>query len=272
MKSKYNMTQAENIFLARRNYNIMNIAICDDDKKICEFLEGKIRTVYQNAFIKSFYDADTLWQMAKEAPKCAPDILLLDIQMSCMDGMELARKLRGIGWKTILIFITAYADYVFDAFDVGAFHYLVKPVSDKKLVQVLNKAAEQLAQDTQDTKNMDADMDAADARRIAVKSGGVHTSVRVSDIVYAEVFNRKVVLHTTTQSIEYYGKLKNLENELGDDFYRSHRSYLVHLKYVTKYDSSVIFLQGGQVMMAKQNYAGFVKAYMAYIKRTGCLS
>ncbi|MDE7206835.1 MAG: LytTR family DNA-binding domain-containing protein [Lachnospiraceae bacterium] len=245
----------------------MNIVICDDDKKICGFLEDKIKTIYQNALIKSFYDADTLWRAAKEEPKQPPDILLLDIQMNRMDGMELARKLRRIGWKTILIFITAYADYVFDAFDVGAFHYLVKPVSDKKLVEVLHKAVCQLAQEKPGMEHMGGDTDTNNARRIAVKSGGVHTSVKVSDIVYAEVFNRKVVIHTTTEHIEYYGKLKSLEHELGGDFYRPHRSYLVNLKYVTKYDSSVIFLQTGQVMMAKQNYAGFVKAYMAYMKR-----
>lgn len=246
----------------------MNIAICDDDRKICGYLEEKVRTIYQNAFIKSYYDADTLWQAAKEEPKRAPDILLLDIQMSHIDGMELARKLRSIGWKTILIFITAYADYVFEAFDVGAFHYLVKPVSDKKLAEVLHKAANQLAQEKHEINCAHTDSDTTDVRRIAVKNGGMHISVKVSDIVYAEVFNRKVMLHTTTQSIEYYGKLKNLEDELGVDFYRPHRSYLVNFKYVIKYDSSVIFLQGGQVMMAKRNYAGFVKAYMAYIKRT----
>ena len=86
----------------------MNIAICDDDRKTCAFLEEKVRTIYQNAFIKSFYDADTLWRAAKKEPKRAPDILLLDIQMNCMNGMELARNLRGIGWQTVLIFITAY--------------------------------------------------------------------------------------------------------------------------------------------------------------------
>ncbi len=247
----------------------MNIAICDDDRKTCAFLEEKVRTIYQNAFIKSFYDADTLWRAAKKEPKRAPDILLLDIQMNCMNGMELARKLRGIGWQTVLIFITAYADYVFEAFDVGAFHYLVKPVSDKKLAEVLHKAEDLLTQEKHEIKYADMDFDnTTDARRIAVKNAGVHTSVKVSDIVYAEVFNRKVALHTTTQSIEYYGKLKDLEDELGADFYRPHRSYLINLKYVIKYDSSVIFLQGGQVMMAKRNYAGFVKAYMAYIKRT----
>lgn len=246
----------------------MNIVICDDDQKICGFLEEKIRSVCHNAFVKSFYDADTLWREAKKEPKRAPDILLLDIQMNCMNGMELARKLRSIGWQTVLIFITAYADYVFDAFDVGAFHYLVKPVSDKKLAEVLHKAEDLLTQEKHEAKHADTDVDTADGRRIAVKNAGVHTSVKVSDIVYAEVFNRKVALHTTTQSIEYYGKLKELEDELGADFYRPHRSYLINLKYVIKYDSSVIFLQGSQVMMAKRNYAGFVKAYMAYIKRT----
>lgn len=246
----------------------MNIVICDDDQKICGFLEEKIRSVCHNAFVKSFYDADTLWRAAKKEPKRAPDILLLDIQMNCMNGMELARKLRSIGWQTVLIFITAYADYVFDAFDVGAFHYLVKPVSDKKLAEVLHKAEDLLTQEKHEAKHADMDVDTADGRRIAVKNAGVHTSVKVSDIVYAEVFNRKVALHTTTQSIEYYGKLKELEDELGADFYRPHRSYLINLKYVIKYDSSVIFLQGSQVMMAKRNYAGFVKAYMAYIKRT----
>lgn len=243
----------------------MNIAICDDDKKICGFFEEKIKAVYQNATIISYSDADEFWTAAKRAPKQAPDILLLDIRMERMNGMELARKLRSIGWKTILIFVTAYADFVFDAFDVGAFHYLVKPVSDKKLEEVLRKAEEQFREEKADIKNMDAGRD--EEKRITVKSGGVHTTVKASDIVYAEVFNRKVVLHTTEECIEYYGKLQSLADELGDDFYRPHRAYLVNLKYVIKYDSSVIFVQGGQVMMAKQNYAGFVKAYMFYMKR-----
>lgn len=238
----------------------MTIAICDDDRKVCRFFEKKIKSIYQNADIKSFYDTSEIWNIAKRQSIQAPDILLLDIQMDRMNGMELAKKLRSIGWKTILIFITAYADYVFDAFEVGAFHYLVKPVSDKKFEEVLHKAALQVQQENTDAGRKPE-------KRIIVKRGGVHTTVKVSDIIYAEVFNRKVVLHTTAERIEYYGKLKSLADELGDDFYRPHRAYLVNLKYVIKYDHSVVFLQGSQVMMAKQNYAGFVRAYMSYMKR-----
>ena len=123
-----------------------------------------------------------------------------------MNGMELAQKLRSIGWKTILIFITAYADYVFDAFDVGAFHYLAKPISDKKFEEVLHKAAEQF--DKQKTNVKNTDIVRNDEKWIMVKRGGVHITIKVSDIIYAEIFNRKVVLYTTVESIEYYRKLK----------------------------------------------------------------
>lgn len=239
----------------------MNIVICDDDKNICGLLQEKIKVIYPQAVVNCCYDGNGLLDMT-----LAPDILLLDIQMEGMDGMKLAGRLRNKGWKTILIFITAYADYVFDAFDVGAFHYLVKPVSDERFYEVLRKAAAQLTHNRAELKCADAGIEGR-KRQITVKSGGVHTNVNVSDIVYAEVFNRKVVIHTITESIEYYGKLKTLKDELGEDFYRPHRAYLVHLKYITKYDSSVIFLTCGQVLMAKQNYAGFVKAYMAYMKR-----
>lgn len=242
----------------------MKIVICDDDKNICTLFAHKIKSIYPQSDIKCLYDGEGLLHMAQTEK--APDILLLDIQIDSADGMELARKLRDQGWKSILIFITAYADYVFDAFDVGAFHYLVKPVSDEKLGEVLYKAVEQCRQDKSEMEPTEAG--AEPEKCIMVKRGGISTSIKASDIVYAEVFNRKVVIHTTTDSIEYYGKLKSLEDELGGDFYRPHRAYLVHLKYVTKYDRSVIFLQGGQVMMAKQNYAGFVKAYMSYMKRT----
>ena len=69
-----------------------------------------------------------------------PDILFLDIQMPGMDGMETAKMLRQDNENMILIFVTAAEEYVFQAFDVGAFHYLVKPFSDEKLKEVVTKA------------------------------------------------------------------------------------------------------------------------------------
>ena len=76
--------------------------------------------------------------------------------------------------------------------------------------------------------------------------------VLCSEIVYAEVFNRKILLHTLEEEIEYYGKIADLERELGEDFFRTHRSYLVHFQYVLKYDASSVFLEKGEALIEKE--------------------
>lgn len=88
-------------------------------------------------------------------------------------------------------------------------------------------------------------------------------------IVYAEVFNRKVVIHKLDDEIEYYGKMSDLEAVAGDSFFRPHRAYLVNFKYVEKYDATTIYLEKGSALMAKQNYPDFVKKYMKYNQRKG---
>ena len=61
--------------------------------------------------------------------------------------------------------------------------------------------------------------------------------------------------------------MSELEKEVGDDFFRSHRAYLVHFKYVEKYDASTIYLEKGTALMAKQKFPDFVKKYMQYNER-----
>ena len=99
---------------------------------------------------------------------------------------------------------------------------------------------------------------------IIVASNGIHIKIYLKDIIYAEVFNRKIVIHTINDDIEYYGKMSDLENMVGEDFFRPHRAYLINMKYVEKYDSNNIYLEKGQVLMAKKNYKNFVKHYMDY--------
>lgn len=105
---------------------------------------------------------------------------------------------------------------------------------------------------------------------LLVKAGGTCSRVFFKDIVYAEVFNRKITLHKKDGNIEYYGRMADLEKQAGADFFRSHRAYLVHFKYVEKYTASVIYLENGkEVLMAKKRFAAFVKAYLQYNRRKG---
>lgn len=236
----------------------MKIAVCDDEKEIRELLGEKITRLYPQASLIFFASGEEL--LAAEE---VPDILLLDIQMDGKNGMEVARELRKNHKDMILIFVTALEEYVFQAFDVGAFHYLVKPFQDKKLENVLEKAVEQY-RDRREKKP-----ETVENPYILVHTQGTHRKIFLDTIVYAEVFNRKVLIHTTDGEIEYYGKLSELERMAGEDFFRSHRAYLIHFPYVVKYDASTIYLEKGQVLMAKKNYPEFVKRYLKYNQRKG---
>ena len=226
----------------------MRIAICDDEENIRMVLAEKLRNMVSTAEILLYPSGESL------LTALPPDILLLDIQMPGQSGMEIAQELRRRNRKMILIFVTALEEYVYQAFDVGAFHYLVKPFPDEKFAAVLQNAVRQYWEQTATVQEPD----------ILIKAGGVHTRVRWEDVVYAEVFNRKVLIHSTHGDIEYYGKLSSLEQQAGEDFFRSHRAYLVHFKYVVKYDSSMIYLENGSALMAKQRYRDFVKQYLRY--------
>lgn len=230
----------------------MQIAICDDETSMGQILEEKVKKLLPDAVVEIYLSGDELILSGFQ-----PDLLFLDIRMPGKDGMETARMIRRNNKDMILIFVTAVEEYVFQAFDVGAFHYLVKPFSDEKLEEVVKRAIKTI----EDNSTND------DEKYIMIQSSGSHIKVFLRDIVYAEVFNRKVMLHTRNADIEYYGKLKDLSVIAGTDFFRTHRAYLVHFKYVVKYDANCITLEKGTALIAKQNYPEFVKQYLKYNQR-----
>lgn len=238
----------------------MQIAVCDDEKEIRDMFAEKIGQLYPKADLPLYQSGEELLLSDNE-----PDIRLLDIKMPGKNGMETARELRKKNKMTIIIFVTALDDFVFQAFDVGAFHYLVKPFDDRKFAEVLQNAIEW----SEDRRKLENAGRKGEMPNLVITTGGKHITVNLEDVVYAEVFDRKVILHTMDADIEYYGKMKELEEKVGDEFYRTHRSFLVNFSFIRKYDATTIYLERGQVLMAKQNYQGFVKQYLRYNQRKG---
>lgn len=235
----------------------LRIAICDDEKQIRDMITQKISRICPGAEVMQYASGEEVLSDQEGV-----DILLLDIQMSGKNGIETAKSLRKRKDKVIIIFITALEEYVFQAFDVGAFHYLLKPFSDEKFFTVLRKAVKEWEEKRAVTEK--------ESRFIIIKTGSVHTRVNLEDIIYAEVYDRKIMLHTTTEEMEYYGKMGDLEKMTGEDFFRSHRAFLIHLKYIVKYDAASVYLENGnKALLAKQKYSEFVKAYLKYNRRKG---
>ena len=234
----------------------MIIAVCDDERELRGELADKIHRHCPGAAITVFSSGSELLASAGRF-----DIIFLDIGMDGLDGMQTARELRKNGCRAVIIFVTAFEDRVFDAFDVGAFNFLVKPVSDDRFGEVLKKAIDSCT---------NADIADKDERYITVKSGRVNTRLTLSEIMYAEVLDRKLTLHTVNGEVEYYGRLSEFENCTDDRFFRTHRAYLINLRYLEKYTSSEVTMENGdKVLLAKQRYSALVKAYMRYIKEGG---
>ena len=233
----------------------MRIAICDDEKRICAILAEKVGKICPGAEILTYASGKELL-----GADILPDILLLDIKMPGLSGMDVAKTLRDRDWRKILIFITGEEDQVFNSFDLHAFHFLVKPVADEKLKEVLENAVKDLKRSEGESGKND--------KYIEIQSGTSHIRVNLSLLLYAEVYDRKTIIHLKNESIEYYGQLSALESLVGKDFYRIHRSYLVNMKYVERYDRTSVTLKGGDnIPISRREYDGFLKAYLEYSRR-----
>lgn len=233
----------------------MRIAICDDEEKVRLVLIKKVSKIFPDCIVEGFSSGGELLDATEQ-----PDILLLDIKMAGTSGLETARKIRLKNDKMILIFITGEEGYVYDAFDVQAFHFLVKPIPEDRLQEVLEKAKQYYLKHIKSEK-----------KYTMITSGGMHIRLCLNDVIYAEVFNSKVIVHTVDGDVEYYGKLTAFEKIAGEDFFRTHRAFLVNMKYVIKYDASNVYFDQGVALLSKKNYPTFVRALMRYNTQKGLL-
>ncbi len=234
----------------------MRIAVCDDEQAIRAAIVERIQRLYPSFEVQEYPDGESLLGSAQDF-----QIAFLDIRMEGLSGMETARRIRRKNPQALLVFLTAWEEYVFQAFDVGAFHYLLKPLNKEKFYQVLESAVQKACE-------IGGLQSHNPKKSIVLKLGAVTRKIYRDDIVYAEAQNRKVMLHTTSENLEFYARLSDLERDLGNDFARPHRSYLVNLRYVLKYCATDITLEDGTtILLAKQRYQGFVKKYLQYMKR-----
>lgn len=185
------------------------------------------------------------------------DVIFLDIKLQKLSGIAAARELRKTNIKSKIIFVTSFKEYVFEAFDVCAFHYLLKPVSQEKISSILSKILHE------------AHSDELNNLYIIIKKGKDTIKILLDKIYFFEVQNRIVIIHTKDSIIEYYDKISNIESSISkNNFFRCHRSYIVNLKYIKKFCKTEILLDNDEkILLSKNKYSEFSKAFLKYLKR-----
>lgn len=232
--------------------NIINVAICDDEKIQVELLDKYVKNwaVKNNkiAHIEFFNSAESFdfsWGMNKKY-----GILLLDIQMPGLNGVELAKKIRKEDAFINIIFITAISDYIQEGYDVSAINYLIKPIKEEKLHECLDRAANKIHKEE---------------KVILLDVVGEIIKVNQDDIIYIEAFSHTIDVHTTKSKYITRKNIGTIEKELDENsFVRCHRSYIVGLKHIKRIGKTDIELDNGSIVPVSRRL--YSKTNMAFIR------
>ena len=173
------------------------------------------------------------------------------------DGMETAKLLRRRGDHSLLVFVTVLKELVFDAFQVEAYDYLLKPLDRARFKQTMERVLRSLDRKT--------------AEDIVIQRGTGCEVVLLSDIVYCEVLGRKIYLHKHDGTVsDYYDKLEDLERRVDGRFFKCHRSFLVNLDYVRGcQDGQVLLAQGERIPASRLRERELTQALLRYMKERG---
>ena len=227
------------------------IAICEDMEEDIMYVSFAVNKWAKKENItldiETFPSAESF--LFRYAEQKAFDILLLDIEMPSMNGIELAKKIRRDNDAVQIIFITGYTDYIAEGYEVSALHYLIKPLSDKKLSEVLDRAALKIRKNE---------------KSLFLSISGEMVRIPIYGIKYLEVQQNYVTIHSKK---DYTVKktLGQFERELDERFYRMGRSFIVNLSYIDKITKTGVFLSDGSVIpLPRGQYEPLNKAFIAH--------
>lgn len=238
---------------------MLSIAVCDDEVLDCCKIAGSIKEILKELdvpfIIRQFYSGKELLQAVGEF-----DIIFLDIMMGGMDGIETARVLRDKAYENILVFISSSRGYVFEAYDVEAFQYLVKPVEHGKLRSILQRMVLKLQKDSPEF--------------ILIQIQGQTRKLFLKNIFYFEIRGRVISAHSADGVFQCYGQIGGLEAHLQDKgFFRCHKSFLVNLNCVDEYGHQELILENGEkIPIAKRRQTAFEQELIALMKKSGGIS
>lgn len=240
---------------------MFKLAVCDDDAserdELCALLErynGQNEphfsfSVYQNAL-------DLLADI-----QCGErfDLLLLDIVMPGLSGIEAAREIRSCDCSVKIVFLTSSPDYALESYDVGACRYQLKPVREDRLFAMLSEIL--------------AELERADAESLVLRCRDGLTRIPLDSIEYCEVSGKTVCFHLFGgKRLESSGNLERIsESLLGHrNFYRPHRSYMINLDFVSSISYQAVTMAGSvKIPLPRGKYAGLRSAFLDWTAQRG---
>lgn len=234
---------------------MIKFAVCDDEPFMAEKITNLLSAYMLDRHLDSYQVETYADGVSLLESRCDFDLLFLDIRMRHPDGMETARLLRKRKYSGLLVFVTVLKEFVFDAFEVQALDYLLKPLDSGHFRRTMDRAVLYLKE--QKGKN------------ILIKKGKSYEIIPMPEITYCEVQGRKIYIHQTGgKATDCYEKLEDFEKRLDGRFFRCHRSFIVNLGCVRGCaDSQILLSCGGSIPVSRLRERDFAEALLCYMKR-----
>lgn len=228
----------------------LQIAICDDESSQIESLTHAVKEWVANSGhsckVDAFPSADSF--LFTHGSGGEYHILLLDVEMPGMSGIDMAKELRRGGNRAEIIFITSHFEFYGEGYEVDALHYLIKPISQEKLFSVLSKAAERLAEEPPS---------------VLINCDGEVIKLPERDILFVESALHYVSIRTASREYRIKESLSSFSQKLSEDFYHAHRSYYVSLKHIVRISRTSLTLDGGwEIPLSRGKYDDINRKYI----------
>ena len=239
----------------------MIIAICDSDEASRERLTriiGRLEARRNEAVTLHTFESGEQLLFALDDPVDPPDIVILDAELPGVSGVELGKELRAKGHAGIIVFVTQSDQYVFDAFDLGAFNYVIKDLSSAKSEAAAMQRLESV---------LFSAMDAADRRHrkyLLLNGISEHRSVPIDSISHFEVRKHIVIAcFGNGEEFEFVSTLQHIEDVLlSQGFVRIHRSFVVNSAFVERYTYKHCVMRNGKELPVGRQYYKVLKTAM----------
>lgn len=234
---------------------MIRIAVCDNDREDLKNASDMVRNwADENGIEIELYQFENGDDLLSQTTVCRMDIILLDIIMPMLNGMETAKELREHDTSVSIIFLTSSPEYALESYDVKARGYLLKPVDDKKLKDLLDDVSQMFLEEP---------------KHLIVKTEFGYQKLYYRDIEWIEAQNKTIFIYMRNgRQVKTAETLHSFESKLviGEGFFKCHRSYIVNILNVDTYNMSEIITKSGHRIPIARGYGKvFQAAYFNFM-------
>ena len=236
----------------------IRIGIVEDEKRITDELIYSISTFFETKNVEISINSFSNAEDFLKTNSTNYDLILMDIQLPGMNGMDAISKIRETNKLVLVIFVSSMAQYVIKGYEVNAFDFVLKPVSYYNLTLKLNRVLESLNKNRTDT--------------IVIKNKTSVFQLDAMEITYIEVINHSLVFHTVNNEYTSSGTLKKIEEQLKDlPFVLCNQCYLVNLKYVSEIKYTMAVVNGKELQISRSKHKMLIHELNKYLSNNGNL-